>query len=463
MQPKGAKTYGISIVDRERRIYRSRNEKQIGSLLNTTRLPSAQAAALQFELERLRRIRKDFDQTPERVIAFIRKYIPQVSSADLARWENEKSLEYMLIDGKKRYFKQAARNLFRLDTTCRKIWQQAHPSPQPASAEAFDLDAHDRRVMRRAVHGNKTFVEPRRFRIRYTITLKPNQVPDGEVVRCWIPFPREIPRRQTDIKLVHTKPGAFTLAPNDRLQRTIYFEQTSSADAPLVFSVQYEYTSHGVYGNIEAQKVKAVNPNGPLKKYLQEDAPHIVFSDRLRRLSQRIVGDETNPYRIAQKLFAWVDEHITWASAREYSTIANLPAYALENGHGDCGIQTMLFITLCRLNGIPARWQSGWEFKPPSDSMHDWGMIYFEPYGWLPVDVTYGLRKTEGDEAFRWFYLHGMDSYRLIFNDGFSIPFEPSKKHFRSETVDSQRGELEWRGGNLYFDQWQWQMDWQEI
>ena len=28
----------------------------------------------------------------------------------------------------------------------------------------------------------------------------------------------------------------------------------------------------------------------------------------------------------------------------------------------------------------------------------------------------------------------------------------PAKTHFRSETVDLQRGEVEWRGGNLYFD-----------
>jgi hypothetical protein len=27
--------------------------------------------------------------------------------------------------------------------------------------------------------------------------------------------------------------------------------------------------------------------------------------------------------------------------------------------------------------------------------------------------------------------------------------------------VDSQRGEVEWRGGNLYFDKWDYHFDWQ--
>jgi transglutaminase-like putative cysteine protease len=125
-------------------------------------------------------------------------------------------------------------------------------------------------------------------------------------------------------------------------------------------------------------------------------------------------------------------------------------------------MMVLTFITLCRLNGIPARWQSGWEFKPPQDSMHDWGEIYLAPYGWVPMDVTYGRRAT-ADESFRWFYLSGMDSYRLIFNDGMAADFYPLKIYPRSETIDSQRGEVEWEGGNLYFNQWNWEHDWEII
>ena len=94
--------------------------------------------------------------------------------------------------------------------------------------------------------------------------------------------------------------------------------------------------------------------------------------------------------------------------------------------------------------------------------MHDWGMIYFEPFGWMPMDVDFGLRKTD-DEKFKWFYLSGMDSYRLIFNDDISKPFWPEKHYARSETVDSQRGEVEWNGGNLFFDQWSWNMEWELV
>ena len=50
--------------------------------------------------------------------------------------------------------------------------------------------------------------------------------------------------------------------------------------------------------------------------------------------------------------------------------------------------------------------------------------------------------------------LGGIDSWRMVVNTDYGMPLSPKKKYPRSETVDFQRGEVEWRGGNLYFDQW---------
>ena len=53
--------------------------------------------------------------------------------------------------------------------------------------------------------------------------------------------------------------------------------------------------------------------------------------------------------------------------------------------------------------------------------------------------------------------------YRIAFNDDYGQPFVPAKTFPRSETVDSQRGEVEWKGGNLYFDQWDYHFAWQHL
>jgi transglutaminase-like putative cysteine protease len=420
---------------------------------------------LQFEIERMARIRKDFTQTEEEVVKYIRGIIPDASDEQIASWESTKALEHMFIDGEKRYFNWAGRNLFRINRDARGAWEVKYPDQELTSGSGakLDLDVHNRRVIDKASESGKRYVEPVRLRIRQSITVPANEVPAGEWLRCWIPFPREIEGRQQDMQIIKTEPSEHILVADDSyLQRTIYFEKMVTADTPTRFEVEYAYTSYGAYVPIDPKRVQPAQITAELRPFVSAVAPHIVFTPELRELNKQIIGEETNPYLVARKLFEWVDINIPWASAREYSTIRNISRYAHENMHGDCGIQTLLFITLCRMNGIPARWQSGWEFQPPDDSMHDWGMIYFAPHGWVPMDVTYGLRMSEDDDL-RWFYLHGMDSYRLIFNDAYSQQFNPGKKHFRSETVDSQRGEVEWRGGNLYFDQWKWGFDWEVL
>jgi transglutaminase-like putative cysteine protease len=234
------------------------------------------------------------------------------------------------------------------------------------------------------------------------------------------------------------------------------------AGTPTEFSVSYEATIQARRFAIDPGKVQATPADPALRPYLAERPPHIVFTPALRAFSRQVVGEETNPYRIARKLFAAVDR-IPWAGAREYSTISNISDYALHAGHADCGQQTLLLMTLLRMNGIPARWQSGWTFSDNATgyaNLHDWGWLYLAPYGWVPMDVTTGALDSD-DPALRDFYFGGLDGFRIAFNDDYGQPLWPAKAHFRSDDVDSQRGEAEWRGGNLYFDQWDYHFDWQ--
>lgn len=414
----------------------------------------------EFELERMRRIRLDFRKSEGDVRGYIGKLMPALTPADYERLEANHALEVMVIDGEKRYFNSAARNLFRIDRQARQVWREKHKDDSASTGLAGEsgLDAHIAQVMEGATKSGKMYVKPVRLHVTQSITVNGNEVPEGEMIRCWLPFPREIPGRQEAIKILSSDPPQYLLADNNaHLQRTMYVEKPSAGNGATKFSVEYEYTSNGVYVPVDPARVTGPAITPELSPFIREEVPHIVFTPALRKLSKEIVGEEKNPLLIARKLFAWVDTSVTWATAREYSTVPSLSMYPYENRHGDCGMQTTLFITLCRLNGIPARWQSGWEFRPPDQSMHDWGMVYFEPYGWVPMDVTYGMRESAND-AMKFFYVNGMDSYRLIFNDATSQPFYPAKVFPRSETVDLQRGEVEWRGGNLYFDRWEWEL-----
>ncbi len=430
----------------------------IATALEDASLTPDQRMALEFQRERMRRILMDFRLDEAGAKARLRRDIPDMSDAEFARWDADGLIEARVIDGQRRWFNRGPSNLFRLSEEARR--RRATSLKFYDSPFEVAVHPHHAEVREAAQATGERAVAPRRVRVTQSLTVKPDAVPAGETVRAWLPFPRAIPGQQEDIALQATVPATHQVAPESAMQRTVYMEATAVAGEPTAFSVTYELTVHAQYADIDPARVVPAEITPELEPYVSERAPHVVFSDAMRLKSAQVVGDETNPWRIAQKLFAAVDD-IPWAGAREYSTITNIGEHALEQGHADCGQQTLLLITLLRMNGIPARWQSGWIFSDGEyNNMHDWGWMYLAPYGWVPMDVTFGRLPDAGPEL-AGFYLGGLDAYRIAFNDDWSREFVPAKRDPRSETVDLQRGEAEWAGGNLYFDQWNYDFQWQ--
>jgi transglutaminase-like putative cysteine protease len=436
-------------------------EARIEAALKQPGLSLDARRAFEFQHERMQRMRLDFDLTADQVEAKVRKQVPDLTDAEFAEWDAHGLFEHMDIDGQRLYFNRAPSNLFQLSAAA--VARQKARATRTGSGLPKEVNENyvdfDRKVIAQAKATGKAGVLPQRMQVTQTLTVDADAVPAGKTVRAWIPYPRADKGQQEDIAFVASQPAAHQIAPESALQRTVYLEQPAQAGKPTVFKVTYEVTLYAQYHAIDPTSVQAEHITPELAPYVAERAPHVVFTEPLRVFSKQVVGGATNPYEIARRIFAAVDE-IPWAGAREYSTIPDISAYTLHAGHGDCGEQTLLLITLMRMNGIPARWQSGWTFTHHGyDDIHDWAAIYLPPYGWVPVDATYG-RLDSDDPALKWFYLGGLDNYRIAFNDDFSRDFVPAKQHFRSDTVDSQRGEVEWDGGNLYYDKWDYHFDW---
>jgi transglutaminase-like putative cysteine protease len=428
----------------------------IGTKVKSTQVSAEDKLDLLFEKERLDRIKIDFNKTAEDVLKFINKYYPDVKEKDLVKWENDGSLEFKVIDGKKWYFSRSAPNLFRINKEAKE--QKISVDGFKKESKDLFLEKHIPLILDESANSQERLVKPASFKLNYTLTVDVNAVPDGEIIKCWLPFPREGHQRQVDVKLLSVNTDEYVLASNDNPQRTVYLQKPAIKDQPTIFNMVLEVTGYNEINSIQPDLIKSYNKeSGLYKTYTAERAPHIVFTDKIKNLSTSIVGDESNPYLIAKKIFTWISTNIPWAGAREYSTLENIPDYCINTGHGDCGIKTLLFMTLCRYNGIPAKWQSGWMLHPGEINLHDWSEIYLEGYGWVPVDQSFGLLNSDKEDE-KYFFLGNTDAYHLIVNDDYSRPLFPAKIFPRSETVDFQRGELEWRGGNIYFNQWDYNM-----
>ena len=434
-------------------------ESRIASALADKTLDAPTRSALEFQRERMRRILIDFTLSEDDAKARVRKQIPDLKDEEFASWDAAGLLEHQTIDGRKLYFSRAPSNLFRLSAEARARRAEQTPFNDSPLEKPHP---HHSEVRQQALATGKSSVAPHTVRVTQSISVDADAVPSGETVRAWVPYPRAIAGQQENIRFIESRPARHEIAPESTLQRTVYLEKAAEAGKKTEFSITYELDIYARYQVIDPDKVVPVKPTPELAPYLGERPPHIVFTDDMRKFSREVVGDEKNPYLIAKKLYAAVDR-IPWAGAREYSTITNISDYALHAGHGDCGQVTLLLMTLLRLNGIPAHWQSGMIFSDGKyNNLHDWGLMYLDPYGWVPVDVSFG-KLPDAPADLQDFYFGGFDAYRIAFNDDYSRDFVPKKEFFRSETVDLQRGEVEWKGGNLYFDRWDYDFNWKVL
>ena len=369
----------------------------------------------------------------------------------LTKWESFGWLEYKLINGEKRYFKSAVSNLGLIKMFYKN--QVVRDSIIAKDERIIFRRNHTQNIIGKSTESPDPAV-PVEMEILYTITVKPNAVPPGETVRCWLPFPKENHPRQTDVYLLAVSNEDFILAPDSVTHRTLYMENIAEKDLPVVFSIAFSYRSYGQYFNPGNIKTQPYNRSTAFyKKYTSEKLPQICFTEKVRKLTDSIVGSEDNPFEIVKKIYMWFNKNIPWAAALEYSIMPDIPEYVIDNRRGDCGMQTFLFMSMLRYKGIPVRWQSGWMVPPGAENLHDWCEVWFEGTGWAPLDISYNLQYSVNPKT-REFYLSGIDSYRMIINDGISGKLFPEKEFIRSEPYDFQRGEVEWSGGNLYFDKW---------
>ena len=401
----------------------------IDERLKDTRLPESLRRSLETQKTVIARLPVDYPYTREETLAIARERIPGFTEEEFDAFELQGKLDYIYCLGEKRYFRRAVNTLIKTEPDiAARAGKPLDPSGGPLG------DVVEKVISRGEVKYH--------VRMRHSVIIEDSAFSSGERYTVHIPIP--MPSAQiSDIRIL-TREADMFVAPPETPQRTVCFRRSLTENAP--FSVEYEYDIVSRY----------VDTSGPCPGVLYPDAapvtgrdteelpPHILFTPYMKRLARELTSGAADPMEKARRFYDFCTTKVRYSFMRSYLTIENGSEYAALNLKGDCGIQALCFITLCRIAGIPARWQAGLCMEPGDVGNHDWAQFYIDGWGWLFADCSFGGSAWRRGDLKRWnFYFGNLEPWRMVSNSDYQQDFNPPKAFTRADPYDNQCGEVE--------------------
>ncbi|MDO5417115.1 MAG: transglutaminase-like domain-containing protein [Lachnospiraceae bacterium] len=437
-----------------------------------TDIPAALKERLEAELEILKRMPGQYPYTWEQALEVMQANFEDFTREEFQELWESNAMEWIYIEGRVHFKDNFLENLVKT-----REWLSGRLKvPALEENKRSNAEYLNQTITYMKEHGGIAC----RFRIKSTLKLKDSEAGEGQRIRVYLPVPVEYAQVQSfrllaasvitvdgeekEAKVVDLAgraedgvcgPMQAYLAPSDADQRTVCF--TGAYQPGMQFKIEYEYVVKMPYVDAggagkAAAGISAAAGTAPEKwrekdkpfHYLGEQLPHIHFTPYLKAVTGEVVGDETDPLKKAKRIYDYITSHLMYSYVRSYLTITELVDYAAAGWKGDCGIQALLFINMCRIAGVPARWQSGLYARPGDVGCHDWAMFYAEPYGWLYADCSFGGSAYRmGCQERREFYFGNLDPYRMPSCCQFQADFVPPVKGLRHDPYDNQTGEVE--------------------
>ena len=385
---------------------------------------------LELEMLALERLPGEYTLSRAQAMAQMREEIPNFTEAEFDALEEAGWIDFYYIEGEKRYFCAFCSSLLVAHA------EIAARAGKPLGTRRGVLDECMDAMRENGEASCHTCV-------RMSLCLKDEAFIPGEIYRVHLPVPKN-GVQVTGARVLRVSPAECACVNGeDAPQRTVYFETRLDENQP--FEVEFELTNRVLYADTEhPEKCKGhlYEAPEPTADDLRELPPHVQFTPYLRALAAELAGGETRPLELARRFYDYVTRAVNYAYLRQYFLFDNLAEYVAVNRRGDCGAQSLLFIALCRIVGIPARWQSGLYAGAGNSQAgsHDWALFYAEPFGWLFADCSFGGGAREEK---RRFYFGNLDPFRVVANDAYGAPMQPPCRFLRDDPFDNQSGECE--------------------
>lgn len=375
------------------------------------------APRLRVEKLRLSRLSADYSLDREEALAALRAEWPDVTEEQFDALVDGGRIDWRCVDGQVKYHNRFVSSL------------RLYPKLTPGMRRGPDAPTEERDAVlaRMRQEGSLT------ARITIKAAIRPADGVEGSRFQAWLPIPAACPQ-QSEIEIIDATPGGVC-APENAPQRTIWWAESGQRE----FFVTYRYLHRAAFTDPMTIVPDPVQPQFDLG----EEEPHLAFTPFLRSLTARVTAGCAGPVEKAAAIYDYVTQHVDYRFQPAYLQLDCIADRCAAELRGDCGVMALLFIAMCRIAGIPARWQSGLAARPGDVGCHDWAMFYIAPHGWLFADPSYGsAARRRGETERRKHYFGNLDPWRMVANSAFFAPLTPPDPEWRSDPFDNQTGEL---------------------
>ena len=174
----------------------------------------------------------------------------------------------------------------------------------------------------------------------------------------------------------------------------------------------------------------------------------------LRSLAVELTAGVTEPLVKAKCFYDFITKKVRYSFMPSYFCLDRMAERCAMDRVGDCGIQALLFLSLCEAVGIPARWESGLKTEPKFIGAHDWVRFFTPSFGWRAADLSYGGSAWKrGDELLHRFYFGNVDPWRMAANARILGEMGFPEPEFRADPYDNQVGEMAFDGRGLRYEE----------
>lgn len=296
----------------------------------------------------------------------------------------------------------------------------ASPGPYPTGL-AWDghslwcADAETRTLARISISSPAPYIthSPKRQRLDYVERWRNFGPGTVKELDLWLAVPQDLPNQTLHGEpLFEPKPEGFV---TDKWgQRFAHFHFREIAPGgEVAAAMKVEATLKRVQWFLRPEAVDGVEmiPAGIRARYLV-DGPKLALQDPvIQSAVKEAVGEEKNPYWMAQKINRYIQDHMRYELVGGWNTAP----VVLKRGSGSCSEYTFVMVAMCRAAGLPARYAGSVVIRGDDasrdDVFHRWVEVYLPNYGWVPIDPSGGDSPAPEEQAK---YFGGLDNRFLI-------------------------------------------------